>query len=868
MNITPLLNKALVLAFAVTSAAQASAQAPASKKGDKPASSGLAIGENTATPVSRIKLPKGFEVELLYSVPNQEQGSWVNLCTDPKGRIYTSDQYGGLYRFAPPAEGKNLSTSDIQRVPAEIRGVNGMVFAFGALYVGVNDYEGKIPGGLYRISDSDGDDQLDKVELLRSIESKGDHGVHAVVPTPDGKGLFLVCGNGARLTDITEDSAVPKIWGEDHLLPRMPDGRGFMRSVMGPGGCIYRVTPDGKDFNLFATGFRNIFDAAVNRDGELFTYDADMEYDFNTPWYRPTRICNVVSGAEFGWRNGAGKRPSFYPDNLPPALDIGPGSPTGMTFGYGAKFPAKYQNALFALDWSWGKLYAIHLEASGASYKATKEEFVSGAPLPLADAIIHPADGSMYFVIGGRKVQSGLYRVSYKGSESTAPALAPARSTPERDLRHKLEAYHGKKDPKAVATAWPHLAHKDRFVRWAARTAIESQNTDLWQAKALAEKDPTTAAEALLGLSRAAGKCPQHRDEASHVVDLSVRAAIFNALLALDTSALSETAKQSALRALEIALNRFGRPDDRTTASLIAKFGPQFPAATQELNWLLCETLVFLEDPTVAKKALKLIAEAPTQEEQMEYARSLRVLKTGWTAETRTAYLEWLLKAANYKGGASFEKFIEFTRTDAIATFTEAEKQTHAALLAKKPEKLSAVENLGAMFAGRTPTMWKLEDLDKVTATKLHGRSFDNGRKLFGATACYTCHRFGNEGGMTGPDLTGAGGRYTPHDLLDQILHPSKEINEQFVPSVLTKNDGTTVTGVVVNLNGDSVTLNTDLSDPNQRQSVDRKQVKTIEPSKVSPMPEMLLSMLKEEEILDLVAYILSGGDKANAMFK
>jgi len=91
----------------------------------------------------------------------------------------------------------------------------------------------------------------------------------------------------------------------------------------------------------------------VNRDGELITYDADMEYDFNTSWYRPTRICHVVSGAEYGWRNGAGKRPEFYPDNLPPIINIGPGSPTGMTFGYGAKFPAKYQEALFGLDWSW-----------------------------------------------------------------------------------------------------------------------------------------------------------------------------------------------------------------------------------------------------------------------------------------------------------------------------------------------------------------------------------------------------------------------------------------------------------------------------------------------------------------------------------
>jgi len=71
----------------------------------------------------------------------------------------------------------------------------------------------------------------------------------------------------------------------------------------------------------------------------------------------------------------------------------------------------------------------------------------------------------------------------------------------------------------------------------------------------------------------------------------------------------------------------------------------------------------------------------------------------------------------------------------------------------------------------------------------------------------------------------------------------------------------------VVNLGGDTVTLNTDLSDPNQRVSIDRKEVKSIELSKVSPMPPMLLSMLTKEEILDLVAYILSGGERSHAMF-
>lgn len=121
---------------------------------------------------------------------------------------------------------------------------------------------------------------------------------------------------------------------------------------------------------------------------------------------------------------------------------------------------------------------------------------------------------------------------------------------------------------------------------------------------------------------------------------------------------------------------------------------------------------------------------------------------------------------------------------------------------------------------------------------------------------------------MTGPDLSGAGSRYSPRDLLDQIIHPSKEINEQFVPVILTKTDGDTVTGVIVNLNGDSIHVNTDSSSPNQLISVDRKQVKSIETSKVSPMPEGLLNLLQKEEILDLIAYVLSGGDSRNAMFK
>jgi glucose/arabinose dehydrogenase len=54
----------------------------------------------------------------------------------------------------------------------------------------------------------------------------------------------------------------------------------------------------------YAMGFRNPYDLAFNPEGELFTFDSDMEWDVGLPWYRPTRVNHLVAGAEFGWRSG------------------------------------------------------------------------------------------------------------------------------------------------------------------------------------------------------------------------------------------------------------------------------------------------------------------------------------------------------------------------------------------------------------------------------------------------------------------------------------------------------------------------------------------------------------------------------------
>lgn len=825
-----------------------------------------APNENKATPIDRITAPDGFEIELLHSVPSATQGSWVNLCLDDKGRIIASDQFGGLYRFPAPKAGEALDPANIEKMPAEIQAANGLLWAFDSLYVAVNSYDNKMEDGVYRVTDSNGDDRLDKVVKLRGMNASGDHGVHALLLSPDGQSIFLISGNNADLTQA-DVSRVPRHWGEDHLLPRMPDGRGHNRGRLAPGGIIYEMSPDGRHWEVYSTGYRNIFDGGFNADGELFTYDADMEYDFNTPWYRPTRINHVTSGSMWGWRNGAGKRPEFYPDTLSAAVNIGPGSPTGVTFGYGAKFPARYQNAMFILDWSWGKVYAVHMEADGASYTGSNELFLSGMPLPVTDAIIRPEDGAMYFTIGGRRVQSGLYRVSYTGDESTAPAIKKSKITREAKLRHRLESFHGEANPKAISVAWRHLDDNDRFVRWAAMTAVQHQPVGTWSEKALTEKNFGIRVEALLALAKVTGIDPFHRKESDPAANTSMRDDILKSLGEVNWNKLNDEQQLTLVRAYQIVMNRFGAPDQAATDTIIAQLDPHFPAGSFELNWLLSDTLAFLQAPSVPAKALALIADASTQEEEMQFARSIRFTQSGWTKDLRIAYFDWFLKASNYRGGASFTKFIEFIRNDAVASY-ESEKTEMEAALAREPVVKSPLEVMAESMAGRSYVQeWELEELATAAQNGMRKRNFETGKKMFAAAGCFACHRFDNKGGSTGPDLSGSGGRYSTRDLLDQIINPSKVINEQFVPIVVTMQDGESHSGVVVNLSGNSVTLNTDLFNPNQRVGLDRTKVKSIEPATISPMPTGLLNLLEKEEVLDLVAYILSGGDSSNRMF-
>ncbi|MEQ1851874.1 MAG: heme-binding protein, partial [Chthoniobacteraceae bacterium] len=385
------------------------------KAGDgkaKPADGKVKRGVDTsvqaATDPSEIHAPAGFKVELLYTVPKAEQGSWVSMTVDKKGRLLCGDQYGALYRLTPPAIGSN-DAAKVEKLDVNIGGAHGLLYAHDSLYVMLNEKgapEAKgLASGLYRLKDKDGDDHFDSPVLLSECSGGGEHGPHSMQLAPDGS-IYFNCGNHTKLpANLATSRAAMNSWDEDHILPRMWDGRGHARGILAPGGYICKTDPEGKKVELFCLGFRNEFDFAFDANGEIFAYDADMEWDIGSPWYRPTRITHCVSGGDSGWRSGSGKWPVYYPDSLPAAVDIGPGSPTGTIFGTGAKFPAKYQRALYGNDWTYGTMYAVHFTPDGAGFKAVKEEFVSAKPLPLTDVVIHPTDGAMYFAIGGRRAQ-------------------------------------------------------------------------------------------------------------------------------------------------------------------------------------------------------------------------------------------------------------------------------------------------------------------------------------------------------------------------------------------------------------------------------------------------------------------------------
>ncbi|MEM6691042.1 MAG: heme-binding protein, partial [Planctomycetota bacterium] len=268
---------------------------------------------------------------------------------------------------------------------------------------------------LYRLSDEDRNGTLERVRTIVKFEgAPGEHGAHGIRLGPDGM-IYVVLGGYVRATGDVGPGETLRDYYEGDLLPRYQDPSGHGLGVEAPGGTIIRTDIEGKRVERIAGGIRNAYDLVFHPSGRLLVHDSDMEADVDTAWFRPTALFDVTEGAEFGWRPGWAKWPSYYLDRLPDTLDTGRGSPTGAVCYEHYMFPVRYQNSLFLADWSEGRVLNVRLKQSGGGVVADSEVFLQGQPLNVTDLEVGP-DGAMYFCTGGRGTSGGIYRVFYKGT--------------------------------------------------------------------------------------------------------------------------------------------------------------------------------------------------------------------------------------------------------------------------------------------------------------------------------------------------------------------------------------------------------------------------------------------------------------------
>jgi putative heme-binding domain-containing protein len=557
-------------------------------------------------------------------------------------------------------------------------------------------------------------------------------------------------------------------------------------------------------------------------------------------------------------------------------------------FGFGANFPSKYKKALYAFDWSFGIIYAIHLTPNGATYDATAEEFISGSPLPLTDGTIGP-DGAFYFATGGRRLDSDLYRVTYKGELDTYTPMTEADLPQEAKIRRQLEQYHKTGAPaEGIELAWANLNHKDRYIQYAARMVLEHQPVGTWKQRALDEKDPVKLTHAMLAL-------------AHHATDADA-APMLNALMGINYASLTPKDKQDLLRTIEVILYRYDKGAEAVKPALVAYLDPNYPANDNLLDRSLSILLVHLDAPTAVEKTLALLKTAkddpdyqktftsssdlvfrnpqygmdianmlanvpPAQ--QTFYATVLGNADKGWTAAMHDEYFSWVRNAlTNYKGGRSYVGFLDRARKMALANVAKADFEKYDEMSGGKllTENGNDLVNPGVQPEG-PGRRWTVEEAEPLVAN-LVGRDLVRGKAMYAATQCLSCHTMQGEGGAIGPDLTQLGTRFSPKDILVATINPSETISEQYHATVFELKEGGSVVGRLTDEDEQNYYVSQNPFAPDILRTVPKNTVVLKKNSEVSIMYPGLINRLNEEELKDLIAYLISGGNADHAVYK
>jgi hypothetical protein len=264
---------------------------------------------------ARFETTPGFEIQRIRQAQANED-SWVSMAFDSKGRVVTAKEKPGLLRMRLSEDAGRVETAEV--IDDSLKECRGVLFVDDVLYANANNSK-----GLFRLT-PDGIDRFGAPEMVYESSGGVGHGRNALSLGPDGK-IYSIQGDSVDLPDTAIDLTSP-----------LRDARNGKKTSE---GHLIRVDPVDCKVEVVAAGLRNPFGIDFNRDGEVFTYDADAEYDMGSSWYRTTRVSHLVAGGDYGWRGVTKTWPPYFPDQADNArsnLDIGKGSPTPI-HGFGLR---------------------------------------------------------------------------------------------------------------------------------------------------------------------------------------------------------------------------------------------------------------------------------------------------------------------------------------------------------------------------------------------------------------------------------------------------------------------------------------------------------------------------------------------------